>query len=264
MSRLSVLLFFLILLSTVSVFAQEDGFAYGADNLPFDLVASPETVTAVNAAAYAGAEMAGLVYSWSSSERADCSGYVARYLLNLGLPTQLEETPPTAYIPLPLGPIPANSTHMQVARFALLDEQLGGDLNFYIPVEQLLQNTDWSTNLGILPGSLIFWSKAEAQVDYNGWAHVTIVLGYTANGEPLFADFAPGMANGPVLGRTLKEIGDSLYWSDAVGGQDYTPFPTTGNPAPLQAYVVNTLTLIDAANEAGILENGLFVQGDNR
>lgn len=243
MSRITlIIILFFVILVNFPVYAQGE-LSYGLENTIY-------TQTALEAAMAAKNELDGVAYSWYGIELAHCSGFGSRYLERLGYPVELVNESPYRYVPENQSPIPASSTHMQVMRFELLNAQLEDDYTFYISVEELLAaDFDWQTR--IQPGSLIYWSKAEAQISYNGWAHVTILLGYQANsGEPIFAEFAGGMNNGPMLGRSLKEVADGLYYSDALQRLDLTPY---GEPSqPLQAYVVNVIGMYNVAENAGI------------
>ena len=238
-----IIIFLFVMFVASLVLAQDEVEDYGV------VSAQDNILDAVRAAE---AELEGIAYSWYSLELAHCSGFVSRYLEHLGLPTKLDVTAPTAYTPLPTSPIPASSTHMQVARFELLNEEVGGGYTQVTTVETLLRRPSGWNLMGIKPGSLIYWSKAEAQIEYNGWAHVTILLGYDASQLPIFADFAAGMNNGPMLGRSLKQIADGLYWSGITRDWDLTPYDSLENPGPLRAYVVDVFGITAAALEAGI------------
>jgi hypothetical protein len=224
-----------------------------AEPLPYGLEDSPETRLALAASLAAKSELNGVAYSWYSLDLAQCSGFVSRYLSYLGLPVELITESPKRYQPENGSPIPASSTHMQVARFRLLDQEVGGGYTLSLTVAELLEHPDeWLTLYGIQPGSLIYWTKAEAQIEYNGWVHVVILIGYTDTGEPVMADFAAGMNKGPMVGRSLREVANGLYWSNQANGWDLSPYPTNSNPDPLRVFVVDTLSIIESVQEAGV------------
>lgn len=222
-----------------------------------EAVVTPNTPRILEAAEAAEAELEGIPYSWTDSRLTHCSGFVSRYLTYLGLPTTADSAGPSDYQPTPSSLIPNSNTKKQVLRFQLLDEQVGLGFTFMMTVDELLRRpNDWP-ELGIEPGALVYFTAAESHNGYNEWYHVAIVLGYTETNTPVLADFASGMANGPMLGRSLHDVATGIYQTNNLGEHDITPAGNINNPgAPLRAFVVNTLGLADAVEDQAIFVSG--------
>lgn len=218
----------------------------------FGLVMDEQTRIALDLTLAAQAELYDVEYQWNTLELAHCSGFASRYVSLAGMPVALDDGGPASYEAELGSPIPAANTLKQVTRFRLLDSEVGGGYTMELPVADLLYNqTDWS-DFGILPGSLIYFQVAESHNGYNSYHHVAILMGYNENGEPVLADFAPRMAHGPILGRTVNQVVAWLYYSVELEGWDLSVAATMNRPDYLSAFVVDTLGISQAAVEANV------------
>jgi hypothetical protein len=210
---------------------------WGQDTLPYHLSDTPNTRLVYEAAFTASSELVGVEYDWDSPDLAHCSGFTSRYLSNLGFPVGWVTGSVSQYQPVESDPIALSGTVYQATRLDFLNQQLGGGFTVTVDVETLIH--DW--NDYVPTGALVYW---ETDVNHNGYdaiSHVAINLGYTDAGSPVLADFAAGMTNGPILGRSVEDVARGIYGDEL----DLTP----SGDLPLQAYIYDVIGMMDQIGE---------------
>ncbi len=160
----------------------------------------------------------GAAYSWAGG--AHCSTFVSTYLENLGFQVEPNNDGLSAYSPQYGSALPESNTLKQVKWFLMHDQELGGGFSYLFPAIDVMNRSFWIKH-EIPVGSIIYFSKEITDNGIDAPAHVAIYRGNIGvSGDPVFADFAYGMRNGPMLNRSLKAIGDGLYFDANIKGWD--------------------------------------------
>lgn len=244
--------FWLLFAALLLVFFTKEVLANNSDDIPFGIIEEETTEQVLELVYQAQEQLYDVAYAWGTLDLAHCSGFVSRYIALAGMPTALDDGGPASYVPELGSPIPSSNTLKQARRFELLDTEVEGEFVTEYSVDELLNNpTEW-IDWGIRPGSLIYFAIAESHNGYNSYHHVAILLGYNEQDMPILADFAPGMAHGPIMGRDLDEVVDWLYYSIEDGGWNLSTANTINRPSYLSALVVDVLGISQAASDAGI------------
>jgi len=196
------------------------------------LILDERTVTALDAATKAASSMPG-PYSWP--ENRHCSSYVAEYMRELGFPVNGPFSHENIIYP---NPLPWSNVVTQVN---WLRENYPGSV-YDAPLTDFLAGRLWKQ---IFPGSIVYLQTAIGHNGYNTYYHVAILLGYHADGNPQFAEFAGIMKTGASTNRSLADMA-SFYPVLAGGGYDTRPYGETGvyPPPTLMVTWVDPLTLV--------------------
>lgn len=172
----------------------------------------------------------GIPYSWETGSH--CSTYAAEYLRNLGYTTVNDDSRLSAYVPSSSDPIPGANTFKQSKWLINQDEALGGGY-----FQKVLVSTFAAGILDMKEGSLVYFETADSSNGFDTVSHVAIYTGLTDK-VPTFSDFARGMKNGPMEGRLLSEIVNSMYYRDSSGTWD---FLATNQTDELSVYIFDVV-----------------------
>lgn len=196
----------------------------------------------------------GVSYSWSAG--AHCSTFVSNYLKDLGFTVEANNEGLSEYKPKAGSPVPASNTLKQVKWFLMNDQALGGGYSYVLPAGDVMNVTFWKKH-SIPVGSVIYFSKELTDNGIDAPAHVAIYRGNIGeDSDPVFADFALGMHHGPMIDRSLKAVGDGLYFDGSIGDWDMEP--------TLPTYIFDVVGMLDQKPKgiADFMSSTEFSPGD--
>jgi hypothetical protein len=166
----------------------------------------------------AQSRFSGIGYSWSLG--AHCSTFVSAYLEDLGFRVEPNNDALASYTPQYGSALPQSNTLKQVKWMLMHNDELGGGYAYQFTAGEAMSASFWTTHT-IPVGSVIYLTKELTDNGIDAPAHTIIYRGNIGEaGAPVFADFALGMKNGPMLNRSLKQIGDGLYFDENINAWD--------------------------------------------
>lgn len=171
------------------------------------------SLIATRAAELAADTMPG-AYSWE--EFRTCSTFVSAYLRQLSFPVGGLHGEYTNHP----DPFPFSSTVEQVS----WARRNFPEFTYDAPLQDFLEGKLWDR---LMPGMVINLQTAIGHNGYNSYFHTVVLVSYQADGQPIFAELASGMANASTT-RTFEQM-TSFYAKDATGQWKIDPYPNTQN-----------------------------------